>query len=301
MRSLRGDADYQGFRASLEAQLGRWRDAVGSYEAAIVLSPGSVIYRRSLGFWLTWMRRYDEAEARLSECLEMSAGSEEDLARASSFPSGFTIADHTACLIDLGHVEWMRGDRPNAWGEVDDPYVQWELAMARGDYPRALDALGSLGQAAISQYRWYPHGLLTAWAYEGLGDDVRAREGYAAAVRTLEPKYEENPLDERYSHALGLAYAGLGRYAEAVEMATLATELLPPEEDRMRAPFHVFALAVVYARMGEKAEALAELERVLTMPARFSEASLREHYMLRPLHGDPEFLALLEREPGRIF
>ncbi len=69
----------------------------------------------------------------------------------------------------------------------------------------------------------------------------------------------------------------------------------------MRGPFHIVALAAVQARLGNTDEALAQLERVLTMPARFSAASLRNHYMFRPLHDDPEFLALLEREPGRVF
>jgi serine/threonine-protein kinase len=173
--------------------------------------------------------------------------------------------------------------------------------MVRGDYSGALDALSGLQEAAISQYRWYPLGLLEGWTYEGLGEDRRARDGYLEAVRVLEPQRERSPDDERFHHALGLAYAGLGRRGEALEAATTATEFLPPEEDRMRAPFHIFALAAVHARLGETTEALAQLERVLTMPARFSAASIREHYMLRPLFDNAEFLALLEREPGRVF
>jgi tetratricopeptide (TPR) repeat protein len=173
--------------------------------------------------------------------------------------------------------------------------------MVSGDNPGALDALSGLGEAAISQYRWYPLGLLEGWACEGLGEDRRVRDGYLEAIRVLEPQRDRSPEDERFSHALGLAYAGLGRRSEALEAVITATELLPPETDRMRAPFHIFARAAVHARLGDTAEALAQLERVLTMPARFFAASIREHYMSRPLLGDLEFLALLEREPGRVF
>jgi hypothetical protein len=73
-----------------------------------------------LGFWLTWMRRYDKAERWLTRCLEMTSESSE----GSIGSPLLSVTTRATCLIDLGHVQWMKGEFPEAWSGVEDPYVQ---------------------------------------------------------------------------------------------------------------------------------------------------------------------------------
>jgi serine/threonine-protein kinase len=279
--NLRGDDRYHAGRGYMGRRAGRWRAAVASLETAATLSPGSPIYPRELAATLLRMRRYSEAEDWLRECLARP---------------GLGL-----CLNNLGHLDWMRDGTPDAWHDLQGAYSQWELHMVLGDYRGALAALEGLGETHISQWQWYPKELLQALAHEGLGQVRRAEEGYAFAASILERQVEGNSSDERYHQALGLAYAGLRRRDDAVREAATAAELLPVERDALGGPEYLFVLAAVHARVGETEEALAILERVLTIPSRFSAAKLRTHYLLTPLHDDPAFLALLEREPGRVF
>ena len=78
-------------------------------------------------------------------------------------------------------------------------------------------------------------------------------------------------------------------------------EILSLERDALSAPFHLLTLAAVLSRFGEVEEAVQILERLLTVPSRYSAPMLRNHYLLQPLWNEPAFLEVLEREPGRLF
>lgn len=280
--SLRGDGRYHSARALVERRTGRWRDALTSFQASATLSPGWPIPRRELGMTLTYMRRYSEAEIRLQECLAVTTA-----------PG--------SCDSALGWVAWLQGQVPEAWRELPGTHERWALLMLLGDYEGALALSEASGEIHAGISYWYPRDLLVGWAHEGLDDTVRAKEDFGRAASILEAQIAVNPEDERFHQALGLAYAGLGRRSDAVQEAEAATELLPVERDALAGPDHLFALAAVHARLGEDDEALAILERLLTIPSLYSAGNLRNHYLLAGLKSDPAFLDLLERVPGRVF
>jgi hypothetical protein len=80
-----------------------------------------------------------------------------------------------------------------------------------------------------------------------------------------------------------------------------AVALVPLDPDAQAGPVHLFSLSAVLARFVEIEEAVAILERLLTVPSRYSAPVLRRHYLLRPLWNEPSFVDLLEREPGKVF
>jgi serine/threonine-protein kinase len=135
----------------------------------------------------------------------------------------------------------------------------------------------------------------------GLAYLAGALHAFTLAAAELEDLIASDPEDERYHAAVGHAYAGLGRSADAVREATLATELLPVEKDALHGPMQLFALAAVQARVGNRQEALDILERLLTMPSLYTVAKLRTNYLLTSLHDDLAFIELVEREPGTVF
>jgi TolB-like protein/Tfp pilus assembly protein PilF len=280
--TLRGDAGYRAGTALVERRVGRWRAAVGSFEAAAALSPGNWVYSRELAGTLLRMRRYAEAETWLQECVS-------------------TAPDPDACQYLLGWLSWMREGSPSEWRVVEDAYFTWQLDMSRGDFRSAQIILEDVESPHVSLGAWYPGELLAAWVCEALGDAARARESYAAAASVLESQIAVGPADERHHQALGLAYAGLGRRVDALREAREAVDQRPVERDALFGPGHLFALAAVHARVGNTEEALAALERLLTIPSTFSAIQLRSHFLLAPLHADTDFRALLNREPGRVF
>jgi hypothetical protein len=69
----------------------------------------------------------------------------------------------------------------------------------------------------------------------------------------------------------------------------------------MGGPFLLFNLAATYARAGRTDEAISVLEDVLSLPSRFAPNMLEDHFRLRPIQGDPQFMALMDQERNRVF
>jgi len=165
----------------------------------------------------------------------------------------------------------------------------------------ALAALEDAPESWVGESRWYPRSLLVALAQERLGYTDAATAEYEEAARILEPLAAATPDDERYPEALALTYAGLGRRDDALLEARKGVALVPLDKDASLGPVYLFSLSAVLTRFGEIEEAVAILERLLTIPSPYSAPMLRRHYLLRPLWNEPSFVDLLEREPGRVF
>jgi len=97
--------------------------------------------------------------------------------------------------------------------------------------------------------------------------------------------------------ALGLAYAGLHRRADAMREARAATELVPVSENFPRATAAMGGAVEIFAQVGETDAALELIELLFTMPAgrEVSVPLLRLDPTFDPLRSDPRFEALLAR------
>ena len=98
------------------------------------------------------------------------------------------------------------------------------------------------------------------------GDGVGAQKFFAAASAKLEPWAREHPTAPQAADSLALVYALMGRKEEAIAEARRAVELEPESKDALRGPGHQANLALVYARTGEVDEAVALIERLLLTP-----------------------------------
>jgi len=282
---LNGDYYYHTFRGYTERRMGLWREALGSLEASLVVSPRSAARMLSVGETLLSMRRYDGAQEYLQRAIAMG--------HVGTAPG------------KLARVGWLRDGSTDLWRQMvarfDLPFDQWELRMVEGDPAGALTMLEGAADAWSGSNIWYPRPLLKAWTLEAMGDSGRAGEAYQNAIGVLEPLTAKAPEDDRYHSSLGMTYAGLGRREDALREAGRGVALMPLERDALDGTRRLFDLAVVHAHLGETAAAVEVLDRLLTVASRFSAAMLRKHYLLRPLWDDPAFLELLEREPGRVF
>ena len=82
---------------------------------------------------------------------------------------------------------------------------------------------------------------------------------------------------------------------------TVALEIMPRERHALAGPESLFNLAAVHARLGEVEEALRVLEDLLSAPSRYAPNMLEDHFLLRPIHDDPRFKALMDRERDTAF
>ena len=83
---------------------------------------------------------------------------------------------------------------------------------------------------------------------------------YRAAAALLEARIGTAPDDARLHGSLGIAYAGLGRKADAISEGQQALALLPVTREAYRGAFHVEEMARIYAMVGERDAAVEQLE-----------------------------------------
>ena len=95
--------------------------------------------------------------------------------------------------------------------------------------------------------------------------------------------------------ALSWVYLALNRKVDAVKIAQQALELLPPEKDAVVGVSNLTSLAEMQARTGATSDAVANLRRLLAMPAGevVSIARLKVDPVWDPIREDPGFQQLL--------
>ena len=92
---------------------------------------------------------------------------------------------------------------------------------------------------------------------------------------------------------LGMVDAGLGRMEEVMREGRRACELLPVSKDAVNGAQMMKYLGVIYAWVGEKDWAVAQVRATLRIPGDLSYGQLRLHPFWDALRGDPQFEALL--------
>ena len=124
-----------------------------------------------------------------------------------------------------------------------------------------------------------------------MGDRQLERQHYEAALTLLEAKVAESP-DNRVHSSLGIAYAGLGRRDDAVREGTRGLDLLG-EAQGENLGYRIKDLAQIYVLLAEYDRAIAQLERLVSIPAFFSASSLSLDPTWDPLREHPRFQALI--------
>ncbi len=260
---------------------GRWQEAVASLQRAFDLNPRSADLAVEIADTHIWRRGYAEAARWCDESIALDPDQ--------------VWAYHSKALalrLDSGDLEAARATLEKMPQSNDSQWV-WTWFWQEFFEGRPADALARLaGMQGSWVQAWEatePAALLRAQAEEQIGDTAAARDSYAIAAGLLEGELERLPDDAWRLSALGLAYAGLGREADAVRSARRAVELVPAERDAVAGAAHLTDLALVYARTGRHDEALDLLERLLTEPTAVSPPLLRHDTRWRPLAQEPRF------------
>src|SRR5213596_1870702 len=185
--------------------------------------------------------------------------------------------------------------------DVDALALKALIAQAEGDLPRAAallaplhpnadnpDALGTQVYQAILERRPAPviprlkeilakpdpalgfsNGELRfflGWAQEVAGNHAAAQESWRQARSELEPFLKEQPENSFLIGDLALTNAGLGDKAAALALVERAMAVIPIEKDALFGPIPVEFLARVAARLGERDRAISALQKLLSIP-----------------------------------
>jgi serine/threonine protein kinase/tetratricopeptide (TPR) repeat protein len=289
-RDLPDNADVLEAKGDGFRQEGRWKEAVDQYGKACELDPRSASRRENLAETFWWTRRYPEALDAADKAI--------DLAPDQMWP----YLDKAFNYWSWKGKDALREARETltAMGPGEDPgWVVWAWfyqAAYEGNYREAIGYLTAFPDEWIRiKIGASPTSLLVAQIREPMGEPRRAGKDYEHAKDLLEEEVRAHPDDPRYHSSLGIAYAALGRGAEAVREGKRAVDLLPTSKDAVYGIPYVVDLAQIYTILGEQDAALNEIERLLSQSSWISPAFLEMDFRWDRLRDNPRFKRLLER------
>jgi len=266
---------------------GRWPETLREVTRAIELDPRDDGIIFELGLTYALLHRYAEAERAVRRAASLApdipayygllvslyvlegdpAGAKRILAQApSTLDPGRIIADGVADL-----------DRPR-------------VRVLGADYRDALTRL----PLPLSGRDSANHYLLKAEFSDVRGDLAAAHLYYDSArvalERTLAARPRNRASEQRPREmVLALAYAGLGRKADAIRVGRAGAQIVPVSRDALAGTIVLQDLIEVYIRTGEHDAALEQLEYLLSIPSLVSSGLLRIDPLYAPLRGDPRF------------
>ena len=261
------DSQVESAIAGVKRRQWRLDEAALHFERATSLSPNRATNAFDLAVTYALLRRYPEADKVFHRAFSLDPGGQYYARRAWFALVSGKPDTARATLLEAR-------DKNYAYQLI--PYYWYELELWTGDYRAALSRLSS-DRAEAFEWQWFyvPKALLQADALSLMGQPEAARRAYDAARKMIEDKLRAQPGDDRSYGSLGVAYAGLGRKKEAVEAGKKGMELCPPSKEAWRATFRMVDMARIYVMVGESAEAIKQLDYLLSVPAEISTHALQ--------------------------
>jgi serine/threonine-protein kinase len=285
-----GNSDALALIAWILRRQGEWERSIANAERALELDPRNPVWVIGQAQNHYYTNRYAEGEAYFQRSIALAPGTPYNYQWATAF-----------YLAWDGHMERARRTLEDGARHIDrgelliGPEVAWIVASVFADeYGEAIDSV-SLETAAVDSVDYYLTKAMVASRRDRPG---RARAYYDSARVVLESRVQE-PAGQSDPHIqLGLAYAGLGRAADAIREGEIGVNRTPLSADALVGGERLLDLARIYVMIGEYGAAIEELELVLSVPSVISPALLRLDPTWGPLRDDVRFQRLLEGMPG---
>ena len=254
---------------------------------AAVLDPRSADIAADIGRIDWFLRAYPEAEQHLDRAIALA-------------PDWVAPYAQKAWL----YISW-RGDVEEARRALEAAIPEVGLGNVAGYFnPDAVFFLPARWGACAAFEELAPrdfeddtalYALCKAEWYR-LRGEPRLVRGYSDTARiALERELRETRSLPWRRGFLGYAYAGLGRRADAIREGVEAEKMVPSSADPMQRAFGTFALARIYAFLGEEDAAIERLEYLMSIPSMVSAPLLQTDPTWEPLRENARFQRLVEQ------
>jgi serine/threonine-protein kinase len=292
-RSAPNDAEVIAAIGYVQRRLGRFDEALAQIDAAIERDPRNTLLAYERGLTLLTMRRYADADHAYLRALSLGP---EDLQAA-----GDRGLLHYLWKGDDSVLAEIIAKAPSA--AALDPSFAWirfERCLRLGDAACANSAANpALPEMLELQNLLVPRAFLQGHALRLDGDAVGARREFGSARDQLLARLAIDSDDARAWAALALVRVELAEPDQAIAAARRAVELVPVERDAMQGASFLLREAQVLAAVGERAEAIATLERLLKIPAEISTVALSADPGWTALRDEPQFQEFIGKTPHK--
>jgi serine/threonine protein kinase/Tfp pilus assembly protein PilF len=269
---------------------GKFREAVATLTQAAELEPQHATRWLNLGETSALIRDFAQAERSLDRSIALTP----DWARPYGLKARYAL--RLAGDVARARVPLSRAASLTLREDRDVAYASILLALFGRDYQAGLNDLSLESHETFDNQLWFiPKALLQAQLCSLLGQREAQLSHYRAAVKLLEARVRSAPDDARFHGSLGIAYAGVGRKADAIREGRQALALLPVSKDAYRGPLHVEEMARIYAMVGERDAAVEQLEYLMSIPFDLGPAGLRADPTWDTLRDHPRFQKLVSR------
>ena len=269
-------------------RIGRWEEAVRSFQRLVELNPRERQAYLSLGRTHLMLRDYAQAE----EYLDLAMSLRPDLFDTYELKAWLTlsrdgdVAAAESLLTDAAELIGV----PNVVAELAASEVREMWFGLLGD--AFGDALVTLDPDLVGGDRWAFY-LARASLHEARGDTELTHAYFDSLRMEMESRVGVEPEFDRWHALLGTAYAGIGRGAEALAQGERAVALRSVTADTFEGAANLLVLARICVAVGEYDRAASLLEELLGVPSRYSARRLAVHPYWIPLRSHPLFQRLL--------
>ena len=282
----------------VQRRQGRWLESVTTMRRALELDPRNL---EMMGYTLHPLlagRRWNEARVLSRRVLETDPSYELQRSAGNSSARVEFLATGSTKQGD----EWLARLSPAQL--ASPPIMGWRKhwAVLKGDYAewQRLDEIQPFDGLDESRAEQAADAAMMLAAQ---GDMARATTRLGGALAEVRAELLVQPSNAKLWAALSRMEALLGQKEAALRDARQAVELLPEGVDAALGTVFTANLAAVYAWIGDKDRAIAEITRLLRIPTHSGGlagmSSVVNIHTLRvsphffPLRGDPRFEALL--------
>ena len=264
-------------------RLGHWEDAAAFLRRASELDPRDTLVAGMLGTTYMATRNFSEVVAVADRILAIEPSNNKALGLKLDALLAQGRADETYSLVSRPDVKMQ---------------LRAYQAVATHHFDRAIEFQSQAVKGASDDEKGEAL-LYLALAHQFAGNAAQSKVVFAQAVGAILSALRDTPADSataaQFHSNLGLAYAGLGQAARAVEEGQKGMSIQSTADDPFEGPMREEDMAVIYAVLGDADNAIPILQRWCRVASGtgITPGLLRIDPTWDPIRNDPRFQELI--------
>lgn len=275
------DADVLGYMAAVVRRQGKFKDSQMYYQKAFAINPRSASLLYNAASTSMYMHAWEEEAMYIDMLIAL-----EPEAVWWHAGKGYNLFQITGDLnVGISYLDSVQD------GEYDFDLFEayYYLLTYKNDWKRLRELLDDNDPALF-----YPFHFGYGLAERMFGNEQKALAHFDSLEVAARAQLSGAPDDVRALGYLANALLGKGDKAEAIKLATKATEIVPIEKDAMNGARALWVLCDINAVAKEKEATLSLLEKLSNIPSEISVHDLTYDPNYDFLRDEPRFQVVLE-------